>query len=339
MIVFECPTCQKKLQANDEHVGKSIQCPACKAIAKVPPPDTPPDAITTEPVATSPAAPTETAVTTPEQVRKSNRDRDDEDEERRPGRRDRGSAPKAGMGMGMVLLLVGVLGGGCLCVGGILVALIVPAIAKVQEAANRTKTLNHLKEIGLAEHNHLDTMRFFPSPRHQPQPPQMNAADLSWRVSILPFLEQDNLFRQFDKNADWNNPNNQRFLPMMPPQYYCLTTEQKLERNEQNTFFQYFTGPNTVFPDPLQKAGIAQFPDGTSNTILVAQAQNAVPWSKAEDMALMPNGPLPLPSGQFLVLLADGSVRTMNRTRVPDPTLRLLIDPRDGQVLPGNAFD
>lgn len=352
MIVFECPSCKKKLQAAEEHVGKSIACPACKTIAKVPAqPDASANAISAEPVATSTAPPPATAVTTPEQARKQkagdrdSRDRDDDDEDEgrgRPRRRDRGDAPKTGLGIGMVLLLVTVVGGSVLCVIGILIALLVPAVSKVREAATRTQTMNHLKMIGLAAHGHHDANRVLPSPRNPPMPPAippMKGPDLSWRVTILPFIEQQNVWQQIDKNVDWNHANNMRFLTMMPREYYCLTTEQRFERAEQDSFFQYFTGPNTLFPDPFAKVSMGQVPDGTSNTFLVAQAKTPVPWTKADDIAVTPNGPLALPNGQFMVLMADGSVRFVHHERVTDATLRLFIDPRDGQALPFNALD
>jgi hypothetical protein len=76
------------------------------------------------------------------------------------------------------------------------------------------------------------------------------------------------------------------------------------------------------------------FPDGTSNTFLFAEAANAVPWSKPADMAVTPNGPLPLPADRFLASMADGSVRMIDRRRGNDQVLRMVIDPRDGQQLP-----
>jgi hypothetical protein len=79
---------------------------------------------------------------------------------------------------------------------------------------------------------------------------------------------------------------------------------------------------------------IHEIADGSSNTFLFAEAQTPVPWSKPADMAVTPNGPLPLPPDQFLAAMADGSVRMVNRRGVNDQTLRLVIDPRDGQRLP-----
>jgi prepilin-type processing-associated H-X9-DG protein len=96
---------------------------------------------------------------------------------------------------------------------GILIALLLPAVQKVREAANRVKCENNLKQIGLAMHNHHDTVGFFPTggwgwfwvgepdrgfDKHQPG---------GWMFNILPFAEQDNVYNQ-GKNLvypqDWN---------------------------------------------------------------------------------------------------------------------------------------
>jgi hypothetical protein len=166
----------------------------------------------------------------------------------------------------------------------------------------------------------------------------MQAADLSWRVSILPFIEQANLPQQFNMNVDWDKAPNNLFLQNMPP-VYVHVTRQELGKAHQDTHYQYFTGPGTMFLAPTIKVMFQNITDGTSNTFLVAEAQNAVPWSKAADMALAPNGALPLPQDRFLAMMADGSVRIVDRRRTTDATLRLLIDPRDGMALPPDAFE
>jgi len=73
----------------------------------------------------------------------------------------------------------------------ILIGLLLPAIQKVREAAARAKCSNNLKQIGLACHNYQDSNGYLP---HAYEP----LTGLSWHVYILPFLEQDNLYRQFD---------------------------------------------------------------------------------------------------------------------------------------------
>jgi hypothetical protein len=66
---------------------------------------------------------------------------------------------------------------------------------------------------------------------------------------------------------------------------------------------------------------------------MFAEAKTAVPWSKPADM-VMPSDPLPLPEDRFFAAMMDGSVRTIDRRKVSDQTIRLVIDPNDGQALP-----
>jgi prepilin-type N-terminal cleavage/methylation domain-containing protein/prepilin-type processing-associated H-X9-DG protein len=79
----------------------------------------------------------------------------------------------------------------------ILIALLVPAVQKVREAASRTQCINNLKQIGLAAHNYHGVMKAFPPGRISPS----NASPL---VLLLPHLEQANKYNQFDFNSDIN---------------------------------------------------------------------------------------------------------------------------------------
>src|SRR4051812_38984198 len=73
----------------------------------------------------------------------------------------------------------------------ILIALLVPAVQKVREAAARTKCMNNLKQIGLGIHNYHDTFRRLPPDRIVNDWP-------TWAVLILPYIEQADLFKQWD---------------------------------------------------------------------------------------------------------------------------------------------
>jgi prepilin-type N-terminal cleavage/methylation domain-containing protein len=76
----------------------------------------------------------------------------------------------------------------------VLIGLLLPAVQKVREAANRTQCANNLKQFGLAIHTYHDT--------YQSLPPASLGGDgeVSWAVLILPFMEQVNLYRQWNLN-------------------------------------------------------------------------------------------------------------------------------------------
>ncbi len=85
---------------------------------------------------------------------------------------------------------------------GILVALLLPAVQAAREAARRAKCANGFRQIGLALHNYAATFGCLPPGAiHSPEP---QSYGISWVPRILPFLEQENLFRQIDFSASGN---------------------------------------------------------------------------------------------------------------------------------------
>jgi hypothetical protein len=148
---------------------------------------------------------------------------------------------------------------------------------------------------------------------------------LSWRVSILPFIEQEDLFKQFHLNEPWDSEHNKRLMEKMPKIYEV--PGRPAPKGE--TFYQVFTGKDALF-EGGKKSRIASIPDGTSNTIMIAEAGEAVPWTKPADMPFTADGPLPKLPDEFFVAMCDGSTRAVNRKKVSDQTLRYAIMPADG---------
>jgi hypothetical protein len=78
----------------------------------------------------------------------------------------------------------------------VLIGLLLPAVQKVREAAARMQCSNNLKQIGLALHNHHDARGILPTSRVD--------ARYTWMVDLLPYLEQDNLYRQWNLNKSFH---------------------------------------------------------------------------------------------------------------------------------------
>jgi len=96
---------------------------------------------------------------------------------------------------------------------GILVSMLLPAVQQVREAARRTQCMNQVRQLGLALHNYESAFSAFPPSRSEPddqlipsgvtQNPGAESAFQSWTTLILPFIEQTNLGATFDQNQPW----------------------------------------------------------------------------------------------------------------------------------------
>jgi len=98
---------------------------------------------------------------------------------------------------------------------GVLIGLLLPAVQKVREAANRMKCANNLKQIGIGLHAYHDSYQSFPPAYMYPGSgtsknlPPVPGYMLPWGVYLLPYMEQDNLYRTFDLKKPFNDPVNQ----------------------------------------------------------------------------------------------------------------------------------
>ena len=115
---------------------------------------------------------------------------------------------------------------------GILVALLLPAVQAAREAARRSECSNNLKQLGLALHNHHDTLRKLPPGGQNDVYPNGSATPLgfgtTWLFFILPFKEQETAFRQYNQTVSYNATVNKPVGIIRIPGYLCpsgITTE------------------------------------------------------------------------------------------------------------------
>ncbi len=199
-------------------------------------------------------------------------------------------------------------------------------------AASRAQSHNNLKQIGLAFHNYADTNggRFPPAALCDARGKPL----LSWRVAILPFLEQERLYKEFHLDEPWDSEHNKPLLAKMPAVYALPGVTMK---QPGLTPYQVFVGKDALFDGGRKPRLPADIPDGTSNTMLVVEGADAVPWTKPADIPLDDKDPRSRVGGWhgdlFDVLLCDGSVRPLDRKKVSEETFRNAIMPADGNVL------
>lgn len=329
MIRFVCE-CGKQLQAPEENAGKPAICPACQRQVIVPNESPPSDAV--------------------QQERPSRREAPEieaveiDDEIQRQLASSSGKAiASLVLGIfslfcnfftGLPALILGILAlrdisrsrgrlsgqglaiagivTGCaftFCTGPILIGLLLPAVQKVREAASRAESQNNLRQLALGLLNYQSA--------NMGQLPAAAICDkngkplLSWRVAILPYIEQEGRYKQFKLDEAWDGPHNIKLLADYVKVYMCLGDP---NTPPDHTHYQVFVGNGAAFDRTRGHSFPQDFRDGISNTILIVEAEKAVPWTKPEDLDFDPNRPmLPLMSrrhyGGFNVALADGSVR------------------------------
>lgn len=164
------------------------------------------------------------------------------------------------------------------------------------------QVINNLKQIGLAFHNYHDVHKRFP-------PALEKHSGLSWRVHLLPFLEQQPLYDEFHLDEPWDSAHNKKLLDSMPNMYGSEGTKTRMLG---------FAGDGAPMG---QSRGLSfrDIRDGTSNTLLVVQAgpDRAVPWTKPEDLAFNPQDPRgalgQIGEQGIPALMMDGSVHTLPR--------------------------
>lgn len=193
--------------------------------------------------------------------------------------------------------------------------------------AARQLSAKNLQKLVIAMHNYHEVNEHFPPAAIYDK---NDKPLLSWRVLILPYLDQNDLFGQFHLNEPWDSKHNKPLLAKMPKQYAPPLSGKTKEK--YGTFYQVFAGKGTMFEGKEGKS-LRDITDGTSNTIAIIEAAEAVPWTKPVDLPYDDKKPLPKLGGLFdngiSAAFADGSALWLKKD-FDEPTMRLSITRNDG---------
>lgn len=245
--------------------------------------------------------------------------RDDDDDYDGPRKKKSGGGTVAIIIIVVVVVILG-------CGGLVAIGLLLPAVSKVREAAARMSEMNNMKQVSLGALNHASANATLPPAEGR----------LSWRVHILPYVEQDNVYRQFNLNQDWNEGQNQQTASILIKTYVSPLDEP----GTTQTHYRTFTGPGTIYDPTLMKG--AAYPryiaDGTSNTIFAVDTTEMIPWPQPKEIAFEPNGSLPelgnSKRAQGLIAMCDGSVKSFDKKTMDPNIIRMMVTAAGGEVVP-----
>ncbi len=180
------------------------------------------------------------------------------------------------------------------------------------EAAN-VREMNDMRQVALAMHNYADSFRQLP----QFAASQSNV-DLSWRVLVLPFIEEVTLYEEIDTKKAWDSAENQ-ILKTVTPRIYGENGMSRIAAIQLEKPIKFFDG----------------IVDGTSNTIAFVQVKDGIPWAANRDLTI----PQVLEmfanmkgEGEVLVAMYDGSVQMISAS-TPPATLKAMLTPDGGEVI------
>ncbi len=163
---------------------------------------------------------------------------------------------------------------------------------RMQENSERIMLMNNLKQIGLSMHNFESANGSLP---FQPQPGQDES--LSWRLRVLPYIDQAELFEQVDWTQPWDSAKNRGLIAKAP----------EIFGKDGQTNLRWIKSDIKTFAD---------ITNGTSNTICFIYSPDSVPWTQNNDMttfeALAMFAALK-PGETLMASMYDGSVRVISR--------------------------
>jgi hypothetical protein len=227
---------------------------------------------------------------------------------------DGAAARRSGMNGFVIAIVVAAGFFGLLFIVGILVALLLPALQVARYAARQAQSQNNLKQIALGMLNY--------EAKYGTLPPAYTVDENgrpmhSWRVLILPYVEQNGLYSAYRMDEPWDGPNNSQLHAVIPP---CYVDPSSISDGMGYTSYVVITGENTLFPG-AESVSLGEVTDGASRTLLaVPTSESDIVWCEPRDLefdsmsykigdigGISSDGSGPVP-----VVFLDGSTRKLH---------------------------
>ncbi|GAA4431920.1 DUF1559 domain-containing protein [Bremerella cremea] len=180
----------------------------------------------------------------------------------------------------IVLVVLAVIGTMMLSCAGLVALVVFPALGQARLAAQRMQSSNNMKMIALALHNYQDTYGTLP-PAYIPD--EDGKPMHSWRTLLLPFVEENYLYDQYDFDQPWNSPANLQLASTTP---WAYTNPAMKELEDQGlTTYVALAGPKTAI-NTGRGVKLSEVMRGAPNRVMVVEdTSNPVPWSQPTDIS------------------------------------------------------
>lgn len=204
-----------------------------------------------------------------------------------------------------------------------------PALASAREAAYNQQRMNDFKQLALGILNYESSKGALPPAAIRDQ---SGKALLSWRVAILPWIEQNSLYDQFHLDEPWDSEHNLKLVEKMPELYADPDpTIRHALGDAGRTTFVVPVGDKAVFrPNASEGSKYRDIKDGTSNTVMIVEVvpERAVVWTKPDDWDVdlkdSLRGVKRSDRTGFTAAYCDGSVRLVPNTIDPANWAKIL---------------
>lgn len=203
---------------------------------------------------------------------------------------------------------------------------LLPMMEKAKDSSVTMVGMNKVRQVALSMHNFESAMGKFPSSVMVSK----HGKKYSWRIAILPFIEEQALYDQYRFDEDWDSPHNTEVTSQMPETF----RHPNADPDSTNSSWFLVVGEGTMYDTPETTRGFAGITDGTSNTIMAVEAKRNIHWAKPEDISFNPErfklgG---YSEDGFLATLADGSAHHFSNDVDPE-VLKKFFTAADGNVV------